>query len=432
MEEKQVISPENQSEITAEIEINHWEQILDEIRVSPVGRVLFGIIIISLIGRVLVGGIIPAVQDWGIDFKVFYQGTAAMLEGHIPYLPGYTDNPFITPPSLGLYFLPVVWMPQRVAEICWVFVNCTMLMLALRFAIQITAVRGWTALFFAAVFIGFGPITPNIKLGQVNLLVFLFLMAAVRQMTVSRNKEITATPDDDKEAEEAESLKAEDDAVYSTGLADSWKSGLWLACGASLKLFPFVLFGALFFSRRWRAFLGAIASTAAIIGLSVLIFGWAPMHYYITGGFNAVPSIIPAPNFSLLRPLGIKLFLVWQLFIVGTTVIVLGFRFRGVYTFAAWLPVMLLIAPAVSPTHFLFLLPIMPLMWRAISKRRLHPGWAVYLIMMYSLMYVDLTKSLSDLKDIWLLQGVGLMVLWISMLIAARILEKPESKIEPE
>lgn len=420
MEENQVISPEKDSGAAEEGVKNQWEQILDEIRNAPVGRVLFGIIIVGLIGRVIFGGIVPAVQDWGIDFKVFYQGTAAMLEGHIPYLPGYTDNPFITPPSLGLYFLPVVWMPQRIAEICWVFVNCAMLLIALRFALQITGVKGWTALFFASVFIGFGPITPNIKLGQVNLLVFMFLMAAVRYMTVNQNED--APDDEDEESIELPDVRAE--ALHGIKPADTWKSGLWLACGASLKLFPFVLFGALFFSRRWRAFMGAIVSCVVIFGLSILIFGWGPMHFYITGGFNEVPGIIPAPNFSLLKPLGPKLFFVWQLLIVGTTILVLGFRFRGVYTFAAWLPVMLLIAPAVSPTHFLFLLPIMPLMWRAISHRRLHPGWAVYLILMYALMYVDLTKSLSDLKDIWLLQGVGLLALWISMMVAARILEK--------
>jgi hypothetical protein len=204
------------------------------------------------------GGVVPAWRSLNTDFPNYYLAASLCHRGipldrayewiwfqrqkdylNIPQpLVGFVPNP----PICALPILPLSGLPALAAKRVWLVLNLGFLVLALELLRRVTELpRRRIALISLLCVV---PLRANFLVGQYYILILLLICAA----------------------------------YYSSCLGHRLTSGMFLAAGASLKLFP-ALFLILFVWRRdWRSAAGLILGIAVFTAISVALFG-APVHW---------------------------------------------------------------------------------------------------------------------------------------------------------
>ena len=189
-----------------------------------------------------------------IDFAPYYKGAAALARGLDPYALAVTDRlgeelgvtegkgmRYLYPPFFGLVAAPLALLPYPLAKAAWHGLGLASLagaVLLLPGAL-LAAPAAWErglVLFLAASFL---PVVETLRLGQVNLLLLLLLVLALR-----------------------ESVRGRDG-----------RAGLAVGLAAAIKVTPALLLPLFLLRRRWK---GLAIGVGAAAGLTLLGFLLAP------------------------------------------------------------------------------------------------------------------------------------------------------------
>lgn len=209
----------------------------------------------------LAGQRILAGEDIYADAAAFQ---SAIEAGAFDMRDDTTVWPYAYPPLIGIAFAPLSRLPERAVQIGWWIANVAALLggswLCLRVAGPSTA---WGAALALLLMNRFQPATVALRLGQIELV--LFLLVAVALWALDRGREATA--------------------------------GLVLGLATALKLFPGALIALLFWRRRWRAALWASGTALALLTASYALVGFDAVGAYlryarmygIGGAFAAFP-----------------------------------------------------------------------------------------------------------------------------------------------
>ncbi|MGH7151904.1 MAG: glycosyltransferase family 87 protein, partial [Planctomycetota bacterium] len=189
-----------------------------------------------------------------IDFAPYYKGAAALARGLDPYDLAVTDRlgeelgvtegkemRYLYPPFFGLVAAPLTLLPYPVAKAAWHALGLAFLAgaVVLLPGALLPAPGGWErgiALFLAATFL---PIVETLRLGQVNLLLLLLLVLAIRDL----------------------------------GRGREGRAGLAVGLAAAIKVTPALILPLFLLRRRWK---GLAAGAGSAAGLTLLGFLLAP------------------------------------------------------------------------------------------------------------------------------------------------------------
>jgi hypothetical protein len=215
---------------------------------------LLAILLAIFAGR----GFLPAWQTLNTDFPNYYLAASLYHRG-IPLDRAYewvwfqrqkdylsVSQPLVgfvpNPPICALPILPLSGLPPLAAKRAWLVLNLGFFVLALELLRRATKLP-WRRVGLVSL-LCVVPLRANFLVGQYYILILLLICAA----------------------------------YYSACLGHRLTSGMFLAAGASLKLFP-ALFLILFVWRRdWRSAAGLILGVAVFATISVALFG-APVHW---------------------------------------------------------------------------------------------------------------------------------------------------------
>lgn len=179
--------------------------------------------------------------SWPWDFRTFYGAAEIVRHGPATKL---FDVGFLSPPAVALIFLPLAWLPIKVAFAIWTIVNLLLLVATIgMLQRQQFIAEGDRPLFFALLFT---PAYACLLAGQFAF-VILFLYSA--SFVLMRNHE-------------------------------EFLSGLMLGVGC-LK-FPLVLgfLAIMLLRRRWKFTAGAALGGLFVAAVSLLMVGWRGLLQY--------------------------------------------------------------------------------------------------------------------------------------------------------
>lgn len=149
------------------------------------------------------------------------------------------------PPLTALLFLPLSWLPARIALDGWLLVNIFLLGIALFIIKQrlFPAVSKKAILVFLVILLFSYSFMENILTGQLTILLFFLIVMAWRSA---------------RKGQQA-------------------RAGLYLAIAALIHLTPALFLGYLAWKRQWRAVITAACAGAAIV---VAALPWLPFQVY--------------------------------------------------------------------------------------------------------------------------------------------------------
>jgi Glycosyltransferase family 87/WD40-like Beta Propeller Repeat len=215
---------------------------------------LLAIVLTSFAGR----GFLPAWRSLNSDFPNYYLAAALHHRGvpldrayewiwfqrqkdylGIPQaLVGFVPNP----PMCALPILPLSVLSPLAAKRVWLLLNLGFLLLALELLHRVTKLP-WRRVALVSL-LCVVPLRANFLLGQYYILILLLICAA----------------------------------YYCSCLDHRLISGVFLAAGASLKLFPALFLILFIWKRDWRSAAGLILGVGLLAAISVVIFG-AGIHW---------------------------------------------------------------------------------------------------------------------------------------------------------
>jgi hypothetical protein len=203
-------------------------------------------------------GFLPAWRTLNTDFPNYYLAAALHHRGipldrayewvwfqrqkdylSIPQpLVGFVPNP----PICALPILPLSGLSPLAAKRVWLVLNLGFLVLALELLHRVTKLP-WRRVALISL-LCVVPLRANFLVGQYYILILLLICAA----------------------------------YYSSCLGHRLTSGMLLAAGASLKLFPALFLILFIWKRDWRSAAGLFLGIAVLTAISVAMFG-APVHW---------------------------------------------------------------------------------------------------------------------------------------------------------
>jgi alpha-1,2-mannosyltransferase len=189
------------------------------------------------------------------DFHVYLDGARAaahhadMYAVFLQQLQNPQLSGFDYPPVVAWLLEPLTWLPLRVSAIVWIWLMLACTAAGCVVLSRTVLPRSWPRLELAALatFV-FAPATFNLRLGQMEPVVFLLLVGAL--VTWMRGRRLTC--------------------------------GVLIGLAASLKLAPLVLIVLLLRRRWWGAALATVATAAGTTIVGVLALGAGPIAEYIT------------------------------------------------------------------------------------------------------------------------------------------------------
>lgn len=197
---------------------------------------------IIVLGRVFSLGYYP-------DFSSYYYSPQAMLSHANPYLGGENFfTPFVYPPFVLLFFLPLSFLPFITAEYLWTGISflCLFLSLMLLGKMKGKAIS-WTGFVLLAsiVCITYFPLKFSLGMGQINILVLLCLVSSIYFLQ-KKNQNL---------------------------------AGVFLGMSLLLKLFPVLLLFYFLIKKQFRIFLITLLTVVGGIIITMLVFG-TQIHGY--------------------------------------------------------------------------------------------------------------------------------------------------------
>jgi len=238
---------------------------------------------------VVVAVLVALVAWWGVgvyritnnhDFEIFYRAAERLRTGENIYAESRAFRealesgqfnmqddsiqwPYGNPPLLAILTVPLTFLPYSTAAVVWTCLNALMLLGA---CVAILAAIGrldWTGAVVALVLLyGYYPATVCLRLGQVEIL--LFLLIALAFLALKRGR-------------------------------DEW-AGAALGFATAIKFFPGALILFLAWKRKWKAAAWGLGVGAVALAASILIAG--PDNFaayteawgvYAGGAFSAFP-----------------------------------------------------------------------------------------------------------------------------------------------
>ena len=215
------------------------------------------------------GGFVPAWRTLNTDFPNYYLAASLYHRG-IPLDRAYEwvwfqrqkdylniSQPLVgfvpNPPLCALPILPLSGLSPLAAKRAWLVLNLGFFVLALELLRRVSKLP-WRRVALISL-LCVVPLRANFLVGQYYILILLLICAA----------------------------------YYASCLGHRLTSGMFLAAGASLKLFP-AFFLLLFVWRRdWRSAAGLILGVAVFAAISVALFG-APVHWVFL--FEVLPRAL--------------------------------------------------------------------------------------------------------------------------------------------
>jgi Glycosyltransferase family 87/WD40-like Beta Propeller Repeat len=315
-----------------------------------------------------------------------YAGNGAQLGAYIPQTP-LTMLPIV--PFAGL-------APQRAKRV-WLACNLALLAATIGLLSQVTGFS-FEAIWLLT-FCGYFSLRTNFLYGQYY--VFLLFLLTLAFYFLHRKKQLTA--------------------------------GVFTGIAFALKLYggPFLVYFAA--RRQWKALIGMIATILCLLGVAILLFGWADIHYYgaqilpraLEGGSidpytSGTPTISNLLRHAFISERDMNPHPLWQapwlyFFLrpfISFSIIVLLFlgtnsRQSTERHDFAWfvIGVVLLSTSTASYTFIILLLPLVLLLEEAGPRRR------VFLVGSYILLTLPL-HPLWIFPKVWLLSGLFVFVGW--------------------
>lgn len=171
--------------------------------------------------------------------------------------------PYSNPPLLAILAVPLTYLPYPAAATLWTWLNVAMLLGACGAVLAAIGRLDWAGAVVALVLLyGYYPATVCLRLGQVEIL--LFLLIALSFLALKRGRE-------------------------------AW-AGVALGVATAIKFFPGALILFLAWKRKWKAAAWGLGVAAVALGASVLIAGPANFaayteawSVYAGGAFSAFP-----------------------------------------------------------------------------------------------------------------------------------------------
>jgi hypothetical protein len=257
----------------------------------------------------------------GIDFQGWYWPAGSrILQGQSPYLLPY-PNTFVYPPFTALLFVPLALMPRAIAAA----VFTSLLLLAVPGTLRVLDVRDWRV--YGAVMLW-----PAVVYGWETANVSILLALGVAALWRLRGRGVIAG------------------VIVGTLIPVKpflWPVALWLLA-----------------TRRYTAFLAAVASAAALSLVGFVAIGLPQIARYVTavhswlvhnepGGYGLTSFVIHAGGG---QPLADAVALAAAV-VLGAVVIVLGFRGHERQALGICIAASLLASPMVE-SHYLVLLVV--------------------------------------------------------------------------
>ena len=222
---------------------------------------LIGLLII-LGGFYILNNIVSVYPNMhGNDFAHLYLGAILAKQGKNIYSPeelfstaqslGIQHfNPFVYPPVVALFFIPLIWFSYPTAQIVWFILNHIFLITA--FILLILSFKSENKLIYAVVALvltfSSHPLYRTLTAGQLNLLI-LFLIS-LSWFLFARKKLVGA--------------------------------GIFLGIATLLKLFPGLLILFFLWKKEYKVAVSAIATIAILVLFSLAIQGVQPYQDYGT------------------------------------------------------------------------------------------------------------------------------------------------------
>src|SRR5208282_3317479 len=215
-----------------------------------------------LLSLFLFRGLLPAWQSLNTDFRNYYvvarlyrEGSSLLRVYDFTWFQRQKDHFGIGQGLVGfvpdtllsaLPIVPLAGLPPLAAKRVWLVINGGLLALSALLLTQITRL-GWRRILIV-IFLAVEPLSKNFLFGQMHLLVFFLLVAAV--WLVRRQHPVAG--------------------------------GISVAMAAGLKLYPAIFLVFFLRKKQWRALAGTAAGLFTLEGLSIYLFGWEVHHIYLS------------------------------------------------------------------------------------------------------------------------------------------------------
>lgn len=254
-----------------------------------------GLVILALVALVAWWGVGVFRITNNHDFAIFYQAAERLRAGENIYAESAAFRealesgqfnmkdesirwPYGNPPLLAILIVPLTLLPYDAAAALWTGLTTVFLLAACAAVLAAIGRMDWTGAVVAlALLYGYYPATVCLRLGQVEIL--LFLLIALSFLALKRGQ-------------------------------DAW-AGAALGFATAIKFFPGALILFLAWKRKWKAAAWGLGVAAAALGASILAAG--PDNFatyteawsvYAGGAFSAFPLNQSLNGFfsRLLRP----------------------------------------------------------------------------------------------------------------------------------
>lgn len=276
------------------------------------------------------------------DFSVFYQSAVNLNHG----VNVYRDPSLFTglgyPVTSLIPFIPLVYLPYRLAQGIWVFGSFLAFLGSLVLALKLVGKLTWKTILitFPLGFLSF-PTRFTLGLGQVNFYALLFLLLSIYWL---RRK--------------------------------PWRALTSLVIALIIKPHFFLLLPAYFLAGKWKTAVAAALSYALITLATGVGFGWFQITSYVR---EALPPLLAFGGREIYYNQGLAGFWsrllgspesAWLTLVSASGLFLFTFlvlwRRKTTLTIslAMFLLVLLLIEPLAWQHHFVFLLPVFIWLWR--------------------------------------------------------------------
>ncbi len=215
-----------------------------------------------LLGLFLFRGFLPAWRSLNTDFRNYYVAARLYREGSsllrvydFTWFQRQKDHAGIgqclvtfVPHTLlsALPVVPLAGLPPLTAKRVWLVINAGLLALSALVLTQVTRL-GWRRILIV-IFLAVEPLAKSFIYGQMHLLVFFFLVAAV--WLVTRRRPVAG--------------------------------GISVALAVGLKLYPALFLVFFLRKKQWWGLAGLVGGLLFLTGLSVYLFGWQVHRIYLS------------------------------------------------------------------------------------------------------------------------------------------------------
>lgn len=183
------------------------------------------------------------------DFSGYYYGPKAFLSGGNPYLTRQNFfTPFVYPPFVLIFFIPLIAIPFQIAEILWTVVSFLLLFASLFIFLKMYKQKmlSISSLLIGILICLFFPVKFSLGMGQINIVVFFLITLGV--YFYNRNK--------------------------------NWLSGFLLGLSILLKFFPVLVILYLGLKKQWSILLFVLSTIICGLLLAFLFLGPSINFYF--------------------------------------------------------------------------------------------------------------------------------------------------------